>query len=173
MPSLAGKRILVTGGSRGLGAEISKQLAGRGAIVAINYSAAKDRAEETLKGLEGKGHAIIQGDAFSHAGIDGIVKSTREALGGIDGIVSNHGWTKFGAFNDLSGDCNGIPLTADALTDDDWMQTYTANVMSHLWLMQASEEELKKNKGGFIISASVAGLKPGGSSMVRLCEGLH
>lgn len=38
--------------------------------------------------------------------------------------------------------------------------------MAHLWLMQAVKEELKKNSGAFVISASVAGLRPGGSSMV-------
>lgn len=38
--------------------------------------------------------------------------------------------------------------------------------MAHLWLMQAVKEELKKNNGAFVISASVAGLRPGGSSMV-------
>jgi NAD(P)-dependent dehydrogenase (short-subunit alcohol dehydrogenase family) len=37
--------------------------------------------------------------------------------------------------------------------------------MTHLWLMQAVEDELKQNKGSFIITSSAAGLKPGGSSM--------
>lgn len=103
MPSISKKRVLVTGGSRGLGAEVCKQLAAKGAIVAVNYSASKDRAEATLKDLEGEGHAIIQGDAFTREGIESIVKQTRDALGGIDAIVSNHGWTKFAEFNDLSG----------------------------------------------------------------------
>lgn len=40
--------------------------------------------------------------------------------------------------------------------------------MTHLWLMQAVKEELKKNNGAFVISASVAGLRPGGSSMVSV-----
>lgn len=40
--------------------------------------------------------------------------------------------------------------------------------MAHLWLMQAVKEELKKNNGAFVISASVAGLRPGGSSMVSV-----
>lgn len=38
--------------------------------------------------------------------------------------------------------------------------------MAHLWLMQATKDELKKHNGAFVISASVAGLRPGGSSMV-------
>lgn len=37
--------------------------------------------------------------------------------------------------------------------------------MAHLWLAQAAEEELKKNHGSLVISASAAGLRPSGSSM--------
>lgn len=51
------------------------------------------------------------------------------------------------------------------MSDDDWMQCYKTNVLSHLWLMQACKAELVANKGAFVISASVAGLKPSGSSM--------
>ena len=57
-------------------------------------------------------------------------------------------------------------LTADAVSDADWAKCYQANVMGHLWLMQDVEEELKKNEGSFVISASIAGLKLTGSSMV-------
>lgn len=55
------------------------------------------------------------------------------------------------------------------MDDDEWMKTYQANVMAHLWLMQALEDELKANKGCFIVSASVAGLRTTGSSMAY-CE---
>lgn len=46
------------------------------------------------------------------------------------------------------------------------MRCYQSNVMAHLWLMQDLEDELRKNQGSFIISASIAGLRPVGSSMV-------
>lgn len=55
------------------------------------------------------------------------------------------------------------------MNDDEWDQTYKANVMAHLWLMQSLEDELKANKGCFIVSASIAGLRPTGSSMAY-CE---
>jgi len=51
------------------------------------------------------------------------------------------------------------------------MRCYQSNVMAHLWLMQDLQDELKKNEGCFIISASVAGLKPVGSSMVSAMPG--
>jgi NAD(P)-dependent dehydrogenase (short-subunit alcohol dehydrogenase family) len=53
-----------------------------------------------------------------------------------------------------------------SVKDEDWMRCYQSNVMAHLWLMQDLQEELKKNQGSFTISASIAGLKAVGSSMV-------
>lgn len=57
------------------------------------------------------------------------------------------------------------------MSDDDWIRCYQTNVMSHLWLMQEVKDELIANKGSFVISASVAGLKPSGSSIV--CGAAH
>lgn len=45
---------------------------------------------------------LAQGDAFGRAGIKEIVEEAKKGLGGIDIVVSNAGWTKFAAFNDLS-----------------------------------------------------------------------
>lgn len=84
------------------GAAICKVLAERGARVAVNYSASPDRAEETRASLAGQGHVIIQGDVFTHEGVDALVAGTIKALGGIDFIVSNAGWTKFGPYSDIS-----------------------------------------------------------------------
>lgn len=54
------------------------------------------------------------------------------------------------------------------------MEILTANIMSHLWVAQAAESELRANKGSFITSSSVAGLMTGGSSMVScVCADLN
>lgn len=86
------------------GAAVSKILADRGAKVAINYSSNKDRAEQTRDGLAGSGHVIIPGDAFSHDGVNKIAADSITALGGLDIVVSNVGWTQFANFNDI-GEC--------------------------------------------------------------------
>ena len=52
---LAGKVALVTGGSRGIGAAIAKELADQGADVAVSYAASADKAEAVAKELQGKG----------------------------------------------------------------------------------------------------------------------
>lgn len=84
------------------GAEIVKQAAERGATIAINYASSKDRAEELCKSLPGSGHVVVQGDAFTHEGCDGIVAEATKALGGLDAVVSNQGATKFASWADLS-----------------------------------------------------------------------
>ena len=55
-------------------------------------------------------------------------------------------------------------------TNIDRSRCYAANVKSHLWIMQAAEEDLARNNGSCVIIASTAGLCPGGSSMVRVAS---
>ncbi|WWD19958.1 hypothetical protein CI109_104431 [Kwoniella shandongensis] len=154
MAILNKKRALITGGSAGIGAEVARSLAQRGARVAINYSSNRSRAEETLKTLTGEGHFLVEGNAFDREDISRVVTEALGKLGGLDIVISNAGWTTFGQFKDIR-----------AVNDDGWIQCYSSNVLSHLWLMQACQEELRKQKGSFIVSSSVAGLRPSGSSM--------
>lgn len=103
MVSLQGKRALITGGTRGVGALVASMLAQKGVRLALNYASNKERAEETLKTLAGEGHAVVKGDAFTREGIAEIVQSAKDALGGLDIVVSNAGWTAFSPnFNDIS-----------------------------------------------------------------------
>lgn len=93
-------------------------------------------------------------------------------LGGPRSLLGPTFVSVFSRLPSLHGAQSCIIQIADdsgSLTDDEWDQTYKANVMAHLWLMQSLEDELKKNKGCFIVSASVAGLRPTGSSMAY-CE---
>lgn len=67
----------------------------------MNYSSAKDRAEETARGLKGDGHVIVQGDVFSRAGVEAVAAKAKEKLGGIDIVISNAGWTKIAPWDDI------------------------------------------------------------------------
>lgn len=154
------------------GAAVAKLLAVRGVRLALNYGSNRERAEGTLMELAGSGHILVPGDAFAEDSVIAIVHKSIELLGGLDIVVSNAGWTKFGAFNDLRESLAWKSryeptLMPGSVPSADWMRCYEANVLSHLWIMQAAQEELKRNQGAFVISASVAGLNPGGSSMVR------
>lgn len=51
------------------------------------------------------------------------------------------------------------------MIDEDWDKCFLYNVKSHLWLMHAVKPELEKTEGAFVTTASIAGVKPSGSSL--------
>ena len=93
---LAGKKILVTGGSRGIGAAIAKELAEDGASVAITYVSREDAAQAVLKDLPGSGHMAIKMDLASEESIEQALEKVLGTWGGVDGVVNNAGVTKDG-----------------------------------------------------------------------------
>ncbi|MGJ7037009.1 NAD(P)-dependent dehydrogenase (short-subunit alcohol dehydrogenase family) [Shinella sp. BE166] len=91
MSELSGKRALVTGGSRGIGAAIALALAEKGADVAITYERAADRAAEVVREIEEKGRKglAIQADSADPVAVKRSVREAAEALGGLDILVNN------------------------------------------------------------------------------------
>lgn len=91
MSELAGKRALVTGGSRGIGAAIAVALAEKGADVVITYERSADRAAEVVRAIEGKGRKgrAIQADSADPVAVKRSVDEAIEALGGLDILVNN------------------------------------------------------------------------------------
>lgn len=91
MTELAGKRALVTGGSRGIGAAIAVALAEKGAAVAITYERAADRAAQLVEAIAVKGGkaVAIQADSADPAAIQRSVDEAVERLGGLDILVNN------------------------------------------------------------------------------------
>jgi len=94
--SLQGKKILVTGGSRGIGAAIVEWLAARGAQVAFTYSSREDAAQAVLAKLSGSGHFMVQMNLQDEASIEGAISKVFEKFGNLDGVVNNAGMTKDG-----------------------------------------------------------------------------
>src|SRR2546429_10024471 len=90
---LKGKRALITGGSRGIGAAIVKRLAKEGADVALTYVSKPDEAGKTAEAARSVGvrALAIQADA---ADADAVVRAVERAageLGGLDILVNNAG----------------------------------------------------------------------------------
>ena len=85
------RRILVTGGSRGIGAAISRRFAGLGDRVAVNFASRREVAEALVADLPGAGHVIVQGDLRDPAQVEAMVNGAAQALGGIDVLVYNAG----------------------------------------------------------------------------------
>jgi NAD(P)-dependent dehydrogenase (short-subunit alcohol dehydrogenase family) len=102
--SVKGKRALVTGASRGIGAAIAKHLAKEGADVAITYEKSADRATEVVRAIKehGRRGIAIQADCAEISAIHHSVKATVAELGGLDILVNNAGILRLGDVKDIS-----------------------------------------------------------------------
>ncbi|MFE4856369.1 SDR family NAD(P)-dependent oxidoreductase [Streptomyces sp. NPDC056670] len=84
-----GRRVLVSGASRGLGRAVCRAFAANGDRVAVHYGSREDEARTTLDSLEGKGHGLVGGDLSDPAGAAAVESAAAELLGGIDVLVNN------------------------------------------------------------------------------------
>ncbi|NEW86811.1 3-oxoacyl-ACP reductase FabG [Rhodopseudomonas sp. WA056] len=104
MVELTGKRALVTGAARGIGAGIAIELAANGADVAITYERSADRAAEVVKAIEANGRrgVAIQADSADPAAVKRSVETAAGNLGGLDILVNNAGIGRVGPITELS-----------------------------------------------------------------------
>jgi NAD(P)-dependent dehydrogenase (short-subunit alcohol dehydrogenase family) len=135
---LQGKRALVTGASRGIGAAIAKTLAAEGADVAITYEKSADRANEVIRAIreQGRKAVAIQADSADVTAVQSSIEKTVRELGGLDILVNNAGILRVGGLKDNS------LADIDALLD--------VNVRSPIVASQAALAHL--SKGGRIIT---------------------
>lgn len=92
-PSLSGKRILITGGSRGIGEATVRLLVNLGARVAFTYQIRSDAAEALVESLRAEGHEVLAFPANQRSREDAksVVRSLEAAWGGLDAFVGNAG----------------------------------------------------------------------------------
>lgn len=139
----AGKRALVTGGSRGIGAAITRRLAAEGAAVAVNY-VANDKAANTLVDeLRGEGRqaAAFQADVSDRSQARDLVRRVTDDLGGLDVVASSAGVEHFG------------PL--ESLTQADFDRVFHTNVAGQLFVTQAAAAVLQTG-GRIVLMSSVS-----------------
>ena len=110
---LSGKRAVVTGGTRGVGREITLALAEAGARVLTCYHADADGAR-TLRERIGAPHRVIRADVTTDAGTGALASTARTVLGGVDVLVNNVG-------------VDGHAPLAD-LAEDEWHRVLDANL---------------------------------------------
>ncbi|MFJ5934166.1 SDR family NAD(P)-dependent oxidoreductase [Streptomyces sp. NPDC093071] len=84
-----GRRVLVSGASRGLGAEVARAFAANGDRVAVHFATRAEEARTTLDSLRGTGHVLVGGDLADPGTAATVADTAAEALGGIDVLVNN------------------------------------------------------------------------------------
>jgi hypothetical protein len=133
----AGKRALITGGSRGIGAAAAQRLIDGGAKVVVT---ARNKHAETPKDA-----IFISGDIRTKEGADAIGKATLKELGGLDILVNSVGAARVHLPN------------AEAIPDDEWVDSLNINFLATLRVTNSVLQALKESKSGAIVNVSSGG----------------
>ncbi|SDY33960.1 3-oxoacyl-[acyl-carrier protein] reductase [Evansella caseinilytica] len=143
---LAGKRVLVTGGSKGIGKGIAKAFIGEGAIVGIaaRGKQALEQAKEELPELE-----TFQADLRMKAERENVFQQFVKQFGGVDVLINNVGGS------------NGGTTMATSL--EQFEEALHLNYLSAVHFSQLAVAEMKKNSAGAIVNiSSIFGREAGG-----------
>ncbi len=141
---LEGKVILITGGSRGIGAAIVKTCHEAGAQVAFTYRSSSNQADELVDELGDRVKAY-QSDAADYEAAGELIRTVIEDMGAIDGLINNAGITK-----------DNLLLR---MSEEQWDQVMHVNLKSAFNLTKhCMRPMMKKRKGSIINMSSVVGM---------------
>jgi 3-oxoacyl-[acyl-carrier protein] reductase len=103
---LSGKVAVVTGASKGIGAEIARQLAAEGAAVVVNYASSKAGADRVVADITGKGGkaVAVQGDVAKEADVQRLFDEAKRAFGRVDVLVNNAGVYEFAPLENVTAE---------------------------------------------------------------------
>lgn len=154
MSQLAGHVVLVTGGSRGIGAATARAFAEAGARVVITHRDSADEAEEVLASLPGKGHRVIRASAADTEAIEAAAASVAETEGRLDVLVNNAARTKVIPHGNM-----------EMLTDDLFDAIMQTNVRGTFATVRAFRSLLASGDGGLVVNiSSLAARTAGGAT---------
>ncbi len=131
------KTALVTGASRGIGAEIARALAKDGMFVYVNYAKSRQRAEQLAREIGGK---AICADVSCEAEVEAMMEKIRAERGGVDVLVNNAGIAMQKMLCDTSV--------------EDWDRIFGVNMRGAYLVTRCAMEHMVKNKYGRIVNIS-------------------
>ncbi|MGX1668854.1 SDR family oxidoreductase [Streptomyces sp. NPDC055400] len=132
---LAGKRALVTGGSRGIGAAVVRQLLDAGAEVLTTARSATSTVPE--------GATFVKADVRTLAGAQALAAAAQEVLGGVDVLIHNAGGAR--------------PYTgASAIPDEEWQEALDLNYLASVRLDSLLAPGMRERRSGVIVHVSSA-----------------
>jgi NAD(P)-dependent dehydrogenase (short-subunit alcohol dehydrogenase family) len=146
---LTGRRIVLTGGSQGIGAAAAVAFARAGADVAFDYRSAVAEAEATAAAIRetGRQAVVLQGDTGDPAHVEELAARAVEAFGGIDVWVNNAARLMVKPFLEMS--------------DEDWHGLLAANLHGYYYGCRAAARRMLEQGGGRIVNVtSVVDIQP-------------
>ncbi|HEY1164848.1 MAG TPA: SDR family NAD(P)-dependent oxidoreductase, partial [Chitinophaga sp.] len=145
MSTLNEKVILVTGASRGIGAEIARELSAAGAKVIVNYAGGKDAADQVVNEIKEKGGdaLAVQADVSKAAEVKAMFDAAIGHYGRIDVLVNNAGVMILKPLKDT--------------TDEDFDRSFDINVKGTFNTMREAASRLADN--GTVINFSTTVLR--------------
>jgi 3-oxoacyl-[acyl-carrier protein] reductase len=141
MAALDGRRVLVTGGSRGIGAATVRELHAQGAFVVIHYNAGRDVAEQLASEL-GARTALVTGDLSDAAAAPAVWDAAVEAAGTIDVLVNNAGAWLSSRLDDADD------------WDAGWERNIALNLRSPAELCRSAVQHYRARGGGIIVNVT-------------------
>ena len=136
------KVIIVTGASKGIGKEISKELAKKGNTIIANYNKSEKEIKELQQELEKQNIKIdiYKADVSKREEVANLVKYTIQKYGKIDVLINNAGISQIKEFTQI--------------TDEDWNNMINTNLNSVFYMSQEACHNMIHNKKGCIINIS-------------------
>lgn len=140
--SIVNKVVVVTGGSRGIGAQIVKTLANENYKVILNYNNSKEQAEKIQQELleQGKEIEIIKADVSKREETEKLIQFAINKFNKIDVLINNAGISQEGLFTDV--------------TEEEWKKIINTNLNSVFYCNQQALKYMIQEQQGCIINIS-------------------
>lgn len=148
----AGRVVLVTGSSSGIGEATARAFADRGASVLVNSSRSVDAGKRVADDLPDA--LYVQADVSAAGGPEALIAAALDRWGRLDVLVNNAGTTAVIPHRDL-----------EAATVEEWRRIFEVNVFGTWAMTLAAMPALRQAHGTIVNVASIAGLRPTGSSI--------